>query len=345
MKKNLFVIFLAAATLVCGCQSGISYKIKGNVNNIGDIIYLTENNVVLDSIQVDNGVFTYKGTVEKPSIFALKTKSDQFALLFIEGGSIIVKRDSTMKLASITGGYCNDQYNKYKYEAYDLTMKMYFIPDLTMEERATATTRHAVLDDSMINANLNNLCGAYLLMANERTKSGTEILEAVAGFPPELTETKIVTDLKNRGEAKQKSEPGHQFTDIILLDIDGNGQSLSSAVQNNKYVLLDFWASWCKPCMEELPELIAVYKEYKDKGFTVFGVSVDSKKEAWLKVLESEELSWIQTSALTGWKNKAVDDYCISEVPTNFLIGSDGIIVAKNLHGDQLRKKLEELLQ
>ncbi len=345
MKKNLFVILLAAATLICGCQSGINYKIKGNVNDIGDIIYLTEDNVVLDSIQVDNGVFTYKGKVEKPSIFALKTKSDQFALLFIEGGSIIVKRDTTMQLASITGGYCNDQYNKYKYEAYDLTMKMYFIPDLTMEERATATARLTVLDDSMINANLNNLCGAYLLMANERTKSGTEILEAVAGFPPELTDTKIVTDLKNRGEAKQKSEPGHQFTDIILPDKDGNEQSLSSAVQNSKYVLLDFWASWCKPCMEELPELIAVYKEYKDKGFTVFGVSIDSNKDRWLNVLNNEELSWIQTSALTGWKNKAADDYCINEVPTNFLIGSDGIILAKNLHGDQLREKLGELLQ
>ncbi len=345
MKKNLFVILLAAATLICGCQSGISYKIKGNVNDIGEIVYLTEENVVLDSFQVDNGVFTYKGTVEKPSIFALKTKNEQFAVLFIEGGSITVKRDSTMKLASITGGYCNDQYNKYKYEAYDLTTKMYFTPDITVEEMTVATERLAALNDSMTKANLNNLCGAYLLMSDERSKSGTEILEAVAGFPPELSETKIVTELKNRGEAKQKSEPGHHFIDIVLPDKDGNEQSLSSAVRNNKYVLLDFWASWCKPCMEEWPELVALYNDYKDKGFTVFGVSVDSKKESWLNVLNREELSWIQTSSLTGWKNNSVKDYCIGEVPTNFLIGADGIILAKNLHGDQLRKKLEELLQ
>jgi len=112
-----------------------------------------------------------------------------------------------------------------------------------------------------------------------------------------------------------------------------------------KYVLLDFWASWCGPCRAENPNVLKAYNEFKDKNFDVFAVSLDDKKENWLKAVKDDAMPWTQVSDLKGWKNQAAGMYAITAIPQNFLINPDGKIVASNLRGEALVKKLKELIK
>jgi thiol-disulfide isomerase/thioredoxin len=109
------------------------------------------------------------------------------------------------------------------------------------------------------------------------------------------------------------------------------------------YLLVDFWASWCPPCRAENPNLVAVYNEYKDEGFEILGVSFDRDKEAWIEAIHEDSLAWYHVSDLKGWGNKVGKMYGIRSIPSSVILNKDGIIIAKNLSGEALREKMEEL--
>lgn len=127
---------------------------------------------------------------------------------------------------------------------------------------------------------------------------------------------------------------------------DVNNRPVKLSDFRGKYVLLDFWASWCGPCRQENPNVVKAYKTYKDKNFTVLGVSLDQpgKKQDWLQAIEKDGLTWTQLSDLQGWKNAASTLYGVRGIPANFLIDPQGKIVGKDLRGAALEKKLGELL-
>lgn len=131
--------------------------------------------------------------------------------------------------------------------------------------------------------------------------------------------------------------------EIALSDFNGKIIALSSL--KGKVVLVDFWASWCMPCRQENPNVVKMYEKYKDKGFTVYSVSLDENKEAWKKAVEADNLSWPNhVSDLKGWSSDAAAAYGVNAIPATFLLDRDGNIIAKNLRGNQLEQKLQELL-
>ena len=126
---------------------------------------------------------------------------------------------------------------------------------------------------------------------------------------------------------------------------DASGKSVSLASFKGKYVLVDFWASWCGPCRAENPNVLKAYSKYHPKGFDILGVSLDEKKDKWEEAIKKDNLNWTQVSDLQGWKNSVAVLYGVQAIPMNFLIDKDGKIIAKGLRGDDLGKKLSEVLK
>jgi thiol-disulfide isomerase/thioredoxin len=141
------------------------------------------------------------------------------------------------------------------------------------------------------------------------------------------------------------AQTGEKYKEIEgIPSPEGKEIKLSEVVEANKYTLLDFWASWCPPCMGELPYLTEAYAEYKDKGFEIYGVSYDKDGDAWRNTIKDKNMDWVHVSSVAYWDCPTQKLYGVRSIPTNYLIDKNGNIVAKNLRGEALSKKLTELL-
>jgi len=154
-----------------------------------------------------------------------------------------------------------------------------------------------------------------------------------------------VEDMKSRMEAERQSAarlaPGKKAPEIALPNPEGDTIALSAL--RGKYVLLDFWASWCKPCRVENPNLVKAYKRFSDKGFEIYQVSLDKKRSAWMNAIEKDNLDWTHVSDLEFWNSSAAKTYNIRSIPANYLLNKQGEIIDKNLRGDALHNKLNEI--
>ncbi|MGO1815360.1 MAG: redoxin domain-containing protein [Sphingobacterium sp.] len=375
MKKIILGILAAVPTLLFAQED---FSLKGSLKNIDSpakvfLIYMDGGERHLDSANIENGQFTYNGIVSEPTQAHIVLSADGSPLptlnnpdatsLYLAKGVIQIEGED-LKTAKITGNDANKDFAKYKALTQELNEQYMGLNDefeAASDEQKQDETFITNLQDRAedIFKEQTRLTEAYVI---ERPNSVVtlgllgEIVNAENLNEVVLpTFEKMASPLKNTARGKalaakiekmKKVAIGSPAPEFALPDTSGTVTALSSL--RGKYVLIDFWASWCAPCRQENPNLVAAYNKFKDKNFTVFGVSLDraNGKEAWLKAIKDDQLEqWPQVSDLKAWQSEVVDLYGIEGIPQNFLIDPDGKIIASNLRGAALEEKLAEILE
>jgi len=339
MKKILSAALFAA--ILCGCaEDGIHYRVKGTVPNLSGEISLVTNATVLGTQNVKNGKVDFSGRIEMPQLAFLQDKDGEYvASMFLENGTV------TLSDTEPVGTPANDASKRYMTQIGELVNKFYD-KRTTDSVRIELQKREAVLMDSTIEANLDNIFGVVLFVQAASANMTVQQAQAMLlRFPESLSSHPYLKQMKEFLESRQLTDVGRQFIDITLDNAHGEPVSLSDIVKNNEYTLLDFWASWCGPCMGEIPNLKAAKDKYAKKGFEIYGVSLDENKENWLGTIETRGMNWINVCSLEGWLTPAIKEYRVQSIPASWLIARDGTIVARNLRGAALDEKLSELLK
>lgn len=362
MKKLFLYLF---GLVLVSCSSVPEYSITAKLDGLEEGKAYLNKRVgtewqAVDSVDVTEGTFMFTGTVDMPDYYYITLEGKRGRLtIFIENSDItITGYADTLYNAKITGSSVQDEYTAYSdelnkyWEKYGEVKKEMI--DLKMEGDEAKTLEleaelNRIYEDGQqfskdyVTDHPASYISPYVLQSVSYEMSGKEIEAKLEKLDAVLSKSGFVIELAEKAEILKKVAIGQEFLDFTQNDPDGNPVSLSSLVGEN-YLLIDFWAAWCGPCRSENPNLVTVYNDYKDKGFDVLGVSLDRKKDDWLKAIEDDNLTWTQVSDLNYWNNKASNAYGINSIPSNLLIDKDGIIIEKNLRGEDLRRKMSELL-
>lgn len=349
MKKT--AILFAAAVLLCSC-GGANYTLTGRYElPPGDSVDLlgTGGKVIASGIVGADTTVTLKGRVSAPEFVQLvsRNRMSRPADFFLEPGHIrIVEYNNDIGFYVVTGTPFNDKKTAFEEEMMVFgEMVRKGVPGKTFDDILAECN---ALYARTVDANRDNIFGVYMFNNYElrEIKNDPEKVKArIAQFTPEMQAHPTLKRSQVQAEAARQTAVGQPFTDLALKNAAGETVTLSSLVGPGRWVLLDFWATWCKPCMSEVPHLKKAYDTYKEKGFEIYGVSLDSDPARWEKVIAEEGMEWTNTMIRRDDGLDATALYDICSIPSNFLISPDGTIVAKNLPGTKLQARLEELMK
>jgi thiol-disulfide isomerase/thioredoxin len=377
LSCGLFAL-LSLSTLSLTAQPSASTKpftVKGTFKNgvPGTKVYLqlgaTQNPVVLDStVLAQDGSFNFTRTEpDGGNVYQINLANRQRLNFLAEGGETFAltgdakdtNEDGVSSTGMVTGSSNMEFYNKIMLLVASLRTKVAG----WNEEYEKASQKN---DQKKINEiqgkfekEERDLISQIKQMLPEMGTSFVAVF-AANNFLNAQTDLPLLEDLSNRLEQGNSSAKyaqafiagikrikgisvGDIAPDFTLDSPEGTKVSLSSL--RGKFVLLDFWASWCGPCRRENPNVVRLYEQYKGKNFEIYGVSLDKEKDAWLKAIQDDNLTWVHGSDLKYWSSDVAVKYGINGIPATYLLDQEGRVIAKNLRGNELKKKLEEILK
>ena len=344
--KLLLSIALSLLIGLGGCHSHQKHSdyctVKGTVKGLKDGTKLElldefQDFKVIATTTVKDGAFEFHPDIAAPTHVYMYTKDeDQLKDFILEPGTILVKVDATDEDDYHTGATGTPSNN--------VDRRYIALVDSGDREAANA------LMDSVLDA---EQTGALALdIVSNRCKSSKKGLDALNRLSPELADLAFVAELREELTRRMKTEAGGMYIDMEYPDVDGNLISLSSVVNNpaNRYVLVDFWATWCDGCVAVLPELVELYAKYHEKGLEIYGMSADTKGryELWKSSLTENNMTWVNVCDFSGGRkdSKTRQEYALAAYPTTVLIeGQTGVIIARGKTIDELDAMLAELLQ
>jgi peroxiredoxin len=340
-------------------QTSNSFKIIGKVKDIPDsaVVILKNNNIVLDSTLIIKGEFELKGSLKEPGSAILKVPiTGDYKVFWIENSEIVFNAEAGKFFdAKIIGSQLQNESDSLLAKA-DMFFKAQDSLLNMLTTNPADVNRDSILNEVddlrkkelreeylVVKNNPSSLISAHLLDVFKTTWDIKKVLPLYSSFTDKVKNSNYGKSIKRYIELYADLKIGDKFANFESTDTDGKIVKLSDI--KAKAVLLDFWASSCFPCRKENKHLVKAYDDYKKYGFEIFGVSGDSKKEDWLDAIKKDKLIWTNVFDGKGMDSKPFLIYGINGIPDNFLINSEGIIVARNLRGDDLRKKLDELLK
>ena len=327
---NVLMAGAMAAIAFSSCaEEKKGYVIEGQVTDVKEGMmylkkYVDKTFVEVDSAAIVDGKFKFEGVAKEALAHGLTTRkeSNRPMVFFLDNDAMQVSMNESGKELNITGSEANDIYMR----------------------NAKITRAKGYSLDSLLAAHPSSPVAAYFVVKDFAYKLDLEGMKAArAKFDASLDGTSYILQIESMIDRMEKVQVGSVAPDFTLPDVDGNPVSLSS--YRGKYVLVDFWAAWCPDCRKENPNIVAAWEKYHGKNFDVLGVSLDRNRDQWLAAIEKDGLKWTQVSDLKYWSSDAAVLYCIRWIPMSFLIDPEGKIVAIGLEGEELHKKLEELLK
>jgi len=348
--------------------SDSSYTITGRISGVDSgWVYLINRQIENDSpdsAQIKNGLFGFTGKLTAPSFCLLgivNRGQKEFRLgFFLENGQInITGNKDSLDEALVSGSATQDEYRQFIASRKPL--------DEEGEKLGRLYESIHAKNDKRLSDSIEKVYGAYDGKVKEFVKQyakshpssiiaamqlyenfsynpdAVELEKLYNGLDTSVMKSFFGNKIKDVLDVAKKTAIGQNAPDFVMNDTGGKPLSLNSF--KGKYVLLDFWASWCGPCRRENPALVKTYREYHQRGFDILSVSLDDNKEKWLAAVSEDHLNWSHVSDLKGWQNSAAKLYGIQAIPMNFLVDKQGRIIAKGLRGEDLGKKISEIIK
>lgn len=383
MQKAILAGFVLFTAVSCDSnKTQGDFELKGNfTNSKGEMLYLEKLSgpkpVVVDSTQVDDkGDFEFKNYAPKIGFYRIKVSDQNFAMLVLDSADKVKVTGNIADLGNsykVEGSAETSLFMKYnelskKFQTRRDSLTQIFQSQamaLGLDQLQQTNPELAAKRGDSLSKTLE---GPYMAIVGQESDKMAEMIKknsnmyasiiAIQGLDPEKYFDLFAEVDKNLSKKFPNNQNVLIFHDIVTKSMalaigqeapeinlpDTQGKELSLKSLRGKIVLVDFWASWCGPCRKEMPNVVKAYAKYKDKGFEIYGVSLDQSKDKWLEAIQKDGITWPQVSDLKYWDCEAAKLYNVQGIPFTVLLDKDGKILAKNLRGEELEAALEKAL-
>jgi len=365
MKNVKQYIMIAAASILSSCYSH-SYQVSGVAEGIadGDTLFFTTDlteGVPMDTIVVKDGKFSYEGDADSIQLAMIYAANMHQANVqyFTEPGTITIKLSAMPGTSRVGGTPCNNEWQLLNDSVVVFGKEINRIAEhiyannVDEDEQKTGmkkideiNARFAQMLIRTAERNIQNEFGYFILTYYPDDYITPDTQERlIEQLPEQFRQRKQIKDLQAAIDLAKQSMEGSTISDFKQQAPDGSVMSLMEEIKKNRITIVDFWASWCGPCRHEMPFMVTMYNNLKDKGLGIVGISLDENASAWQSGIQQLSLPWPQMSDLQGWNNAAARALSINSIPHTIVVNQKGKILRRGLRGDELRQFVEQQLK